>query len=301
MNPGKVDRLTIYTLSEDYSGYDSPFWGSFGISFLLHIECGEGEKKILFDTASDAEPVLHNMKLFGISPENIDVIFLSHRHFDHTGGLAGILKEIGREEVPIIAHPEVFGITIMPKPYLEPYRSHIYLNQGLASRNSKENIEALGGRWYLVRDPMHLMTGVTTTGEIGTAEKVAHEKEPYIRLLDIEGGNITPALIRDDISLIVNTPKGLVIITGCSHAGIISIVKKAVSITGISNVAGVVGGLHLLDAGREAVDQTINDLKEIHVEKIYAGHCTGFEAEYKLRQIFSKDFERLCSGKVIVF
>ena len=102
MREGTVDRLRIYTLSEDYTGYDSPFWASFGISFLLHVIVGEGEKKILFDTASDAEPVLHNMKLFGIAPESIDVIVLSHSHFDHTGGLAGILKEIHKKEVPII-------------------------------------------------------------------------------------------------------------------------------------------------------------------------------------------------------
>ncbi len=301
MNPGKVESLKIYTLSEDYTGYDSPFWASFGISFLLHIKSGEGEKKILFDTATDAEPVLHNMKLLEIDPHDIDVIFLSHSHFDHTGGLADILKEIGKDEIPIIAHPEIFNISIMPEPYPEPYRSSIYLNQGLSGKNSKENIEKLGGRWYLTGDPMNLMTGVMTTGEIKSDDKVDYERVPNIDLLDLKDGKLIPTMVRDDISLSVNTQKGLIIITGCSHAGIVSIVKKAIKITGIKNVEGVVGGFHLLSANSGVIDQTIKDLRSLNVDRIYSGHCTGFEAEYRFRKIFSRDFERLSSGKIITF
>lgn len=301
MNKGKVDRLRIYTLSEDYTGYDSPFWASFGISFLLHIKVGEGEKKILFDTASDAEPVLHNMKLFGIAPESIDVIVLSHSHFDHTGGLAGILKEIHKKDVPIISNPKIFGISIMPEPYLEPYKSHIYLNQGLTSENSKGNIESLGGRWYLTSDPLHLMPGVMTTGEIKKEEKVSYEKEPYIKLLDLEDGKLMPSMIKDEISISVNMPKGLVVVTGCSHAGVVSTVNKSIKINGSSRVRGIVGGFHLIDASSKAIDQTINDLKNLDVKRIYSGHCTGFEAEYRLRKSFREDFVRLSSGMVIDF
>jgi len=71
--------------SEDTTGYDSLFWASFGISFRIQIQSGGGRKTILFDTASDPDPVLHNMKLLQLSPESIDAIILSHRHFDHTG------------------------------------------------------------------------------------------------------------------------------------------------------------------------------------------------------------------------
>ena len=94
MNIGTVDSLQIYTVSEDYTGYDSLFWASFGISLLLRVSVGGGEKMILFDTASDSEPVIHNLELLGIDPKAIDMIFLSHSHFDHTGGLSGILKKI---------------------------------------------------------------------------------------------------------------------------------------------------------------------------------------------------------------
>jgi 7,8-dihydropterin-6-yl-methyl-4-(beta-D-ribofuranosyl)aminobenzene 5'-phosphate synthase len=301
LNKGQIDSLRIYTISEDYTGYDSLFWASFGISFLLHIKVGKEEKRILFDTASDAEPVLHNMGLFGINPEEIDVVVLSHSHFDHSGGLAGILEAIGKREIPIIAHSKIFVVSIMPEPYLERQRSQIYLNQGLSSDNSKESIEKLGGRWYLVDDPIQLMPGVMTTGEIKKEEKVDYEKEPYIRLLDLENGKLKPSMIRDEISLAINTPKGLLIITGCSHSGIVSTVHKCIKLTGTKKVAGIVGGFHLIDASNKAVDQTIDGLKKINVKKIYSGHCTGSEAEYKFRKAFGENFNRLNSGLIIDF
>ena len=301
MSEKKTDSLKIYVLAEDYTGYDSLFWASFGISFLLHIKVQEGEKRILFDTATDAEPVLHNMALFGIRPQDIDAIVLSHSHFDHTGGLAGIVQEIGKKEIPIIAHPNIFVVSVMPEPYMEPHRSRIYLNVNLSGENSKENIERLGGSWYLVDDPIRLMPGVMTTGEIKKAEKVDYEKEPNIPLLDLEQGKLKPSTIRDEMSLAVNTAKGLVVITGCSHPGIVSTVRKCMKLTGIKKVAGIVGGFHLVHASSKAIDQTIGDLKTMNAQEIYSGHCTGFEAEYRFRKMFGHAFKRLHSGMVIDF
>lgn len=301
MKINTVDSLKVYTLSEDYTGYDSLFWASFGISLLIHIKVGEGEKKILFDTASDAEPVLHNMKLFGISPESIDIIFLSHGHFDHTGGLAGILKEIKRKDIPIIAHPDIFNVCIISEPYLEPYRSRIYLNQGFSSDNSREKIEELGGKWYLVKDPFRLMAGVITTGEIAVEERVMYERNRKLPLLDLKSGKLSTSMMRDDVSLLINTKKGLVIITGCSHAGIVSITRKSIEITKIKEVYGIIGGFHLLNSSSKEIDRTIKDLENLGVRKIYSGHCTGLEAEYKLRKVFSTNFERLHCGKIICF
>lgn len=301
MNFGYVESLKIYVLSEDYTGYDSLFWASFGLSLLLHIRTNQGEKIILFDTASDAEPVLHNMKLLGISPKQIDIIFLSHSHFDHTGGLAGILKKIKRQDIPIIAHPDIFDTSITSKPYLEPYRSRIYLNQGLQSNNSKEKIEELGGKWYLVKDPIQLMIGVKTTGEIKKDEREEYERNKKLDLLVLKNGKLSPSIVTDDVSLLINTCQGLVIITGCAHAGIVSITKKAIKVTGISKIFAIVGGFHLLNSSNKIIDKTIDDLNDFGVKKIYSGHCTGFEAEYKMRKKFSNSFERLHCGKVIYF
>ena len=301
MSMDTVDRLTVYTLSEDYTGYDSLFWASFGISFLLRIESGGGVKNILFDTASDPEPVLHNMELLGLSPGAIDAVVLSHRHFDHTGGLAGVVRAIGREDLPIIVHPRIFEITVNKVPYMEPHRSRLYLNEGLSGENRKENITALGGRWVPVQDPFPLLPGVTTTGEIKDEDKVSCEKDPHLPLFDIRDTEVIEASAVDDVSLCINTSEGLIVITGCSHAGIVSIVKKAVGITGIERIRAVIGGFHLVNADKPLIEKTVKALSDRGVERIYSGHCTGINAELKLREVFGERFERLHSGKTIEF
>jgi len=301
MSIGTIDNLTLYTLSEDYTGYDSLFWASFGISFLLQIQSGGGRKTVLFDTASDSEPILHNMKLLQLSPKDIDMIILSHRHFDHTGGLAGILSEIEKEEVPIIAHPRIFDITVNAEPYMESYRSRIYLNEGLSVKNSKENIESLGGKWYAVRDPFRIMPGVMTTGEIEEEAKVSYEKNPHLNLLDIREGGLTQASVLDDISLCINIDDSLIVVTGCSHAGIVSITKKAMRIMGVKKVRSIIGGFHLINADDVVIDKTVKDLADMKIDRIYSGHCTGIKAEHRLRLVFEDRFERLHSGKIISF
>jgi 7,8-dihydropterin-6-yl-methyl-4-(beta-D-ribofuranosyl)aminobenzene 5'-phosphate synthase len=301
MRSETVERLTVYTLSEDYAGYDSLFWASFGISFLLQIQSGGGKKTLLFDTASDPEPVLHNMQLLQLSPENIDAIILSHRHFDHTGGLAGVVRAISKEDIPIIVHPRIFDITVNEAPYLEPHRSRIYLNEGLSGENRKETISSLGGRWFSVKDPFPVFPGVMTTGEIEDEEKVPYERDPHLKLFDIRDGELIKASAVDDISLCINTSGGLIVVTGCSHAGIVSITKKAIRIMGVDRVKAVIGGFHLINADDELIDKTVKDLAEMQIEKIYSGHCTGSEAEHRLRQVFGNRFERLHSGRVIEF
>ena len=89
-----VDDLRLYVLSEDCAGYDTLFWAQFGISFLVDVRLGASRLRILFDTACDAGPILHNMELLGLDPRSVDLIVLSHHHIDHTGGLAGMLQSL---------------------------------------------------------------------------------------------------------------------------------------------------------------------------------------------------------------
>jgi len=294
----KVDSLLIYVLSEDYAGYDSLFWAQFGVSFLLDVETKGSRRKILFDTAAHVEPILHNMALLKIKPEDVDLIVLSHHHFDHTGGLAGIMEAIDKGNVPVVAHPEIFKTSVMAKPYSD-LEHFPYLNIGFIGKNTKENIEKLGGRWILTKDPLCLMTGVMTTGEIGEEEKVDYEKGPTPALQHIKEGRVSPDYIADEISLFVNTPAGLVVINGCSHPGIVSIVKKAINTSGIKDVEAIVGGFHLTDASEEKIDQTVEGLSNLNVRRIYSGHCTGVKAEEKLREAFGDRFNRIYSGKII--
>ena len=290
----EVDKLKVYTLAEDYAGYNSPFWAQHGVSFLVEVESNDAKRRILFDTASYAEPILFNMKLLNINPKTIDMIILSHNHFDHTGGLLGIMKEINKE-IPVFAHSNIFKVSFATDP------EFLYVGIPPLRGGSKEEIEKLGGTWILSRDPIHLMPGVFTLGEITKEEKVEFEKKVTIGLYKLEKGRLVPDEVEDEIGLAINTKKGLIVIGGCSHPGIVSMVQKATKISGIDQVYAVIGGFHLVDAEDERIQNTVNALKKMGVKKVYTGHCTGLKAENMFANEFGKDFEKLHSGKVMSF
>ena len=294
MNLGKVDKLKVYTLAEDYAGYNSPFWAQHGVSFLIEVESNDAKRRILFDTASYAKPILFNMELLNINPKTIDMIVLSHNHFDHTGGLLGIMKEINKE-IPVFAHPNIFKVSFATDP------EFMYAGIPPLRGGSKEEIEKLGGTWILSRDPIHLMPGVFTLGEITKEEKVEFEKKVTIGLYKLEKGRLVPDEVEDEIGLAINTKKGLIVIGGCSHPGIVSMAQKATKISRIDQVYAVIGGFHLVDAEDERIQNTVNALKKMGVKKVYTGHCTGLKAENMFANEFGKDFEKLHSGKVMTF
>jgi 7,8-dihydropterin-6-yl-methyl-4-(beta-D-ribofuranosyl)aminobenzene 5'-phosphate synthase len=157
----------------------------------------------------------------------------------------------------------------------------------------------LGGEWVLVKEPMCLMAGVATTGEIAEDEKVPFETGPYEALRHVEEGRLHPDYIRDEIGLVINTRRGLVLITGCSHPGIVSMARKARDVGGADRIYAVIGGFHLLNAPEDKIDATVQGLLDLGVTGLFTGHCTGVSAERKLEQAFSKGFQRIHSGEVI--
>ncbi len=287
----EVDMIRIYVLAEDYAGYNSPFWAQHGISFLIEVKLNGVRRRILFDTASYSEPILFNMRILGINPKTIDMIVLSHNHFDHTGGLLGIMKEIDRK-VPIFAHPNIFKVSFAIEP------EFTYAGPPLGKR-TREEAERLGGTWILSRDPVYLMPGVFTLGEIKEEEKVDFERETTTSLYKLKDGKIMKDSVEDEIGLGITTKKGLVIISGCSHPGIVSMMHKAIKISGHETYA-VIGGFHLINADKERIQNTVKILKDLGVRKIYTGHCTGLKAEsIFLEEYGVRGFRKLHSGMVI--
>ncbi|WP_297515442.1 MBL fold metallo-hydrolase [Thermococcus sp.] len=272
--------MRVVVLVEDYSGYESPFLAQHGVSFLIEAD----GRRILFDTGQSAEPVLHNMKLLGIEPASIDYLFLSHCHYDHTGGLLGILKAIGRR-VPVIAHPSIFRRHFITRPYLREV--------GVPFR--REEIEELADL-YLTADPLLITENVLSTGEI--TEREGFERAE-LEVYTIENGKVVRDELRDDMSLVAKTPEGLVVISGCSHAGIVSIVKHAIRLTGEECVRAVIGGFHLIEAGEERIRKTVEEFQRLGVEEVYTGHCTGLRAEAEFLKAYGERFHKLHSGMVI--
>ncbi len=294
---GQADKVVISTLLENHSGSEPDFLAQHGVSFLIEVTVNNTPKRILFDTGQSAEVVVHNMKHLDISPETIDMIALSHCHYDHTGGLAGILKEIHKQNVPILAHPSLFDIHLVagtgPKP-----RNWLTRPIGMIGENTEENIRIHGGFPTLVSRPFELMPGVLWAGEI---ERVTDfEKMPTLVTRIIKDGEVLQDTIIDDTALAINVAgDGLYVVSGCSHSGIVNIVKQCIRFSQVEKVKAVVGGFHLMNANIDRIEKTAKALKELCVEKVYSGHCTGFKAETVIYNEFGDDFEELHSGKII--
>lgn len=299
---GLIDDLNISVLAEDSARYDSEFWGQFGLSFLIDCKTEDSETKILFDVAMSAEPILHNMGILGLDPnKDIDVIGLSHCHFDHTMGLAGMLKEIDKENIHLIAHPDIFRTVVdldsdytgFSRPRGGPGLWHI----GLTQKNSKENIEEMGGKWILSKEPLKVAPGVLTSGEI----KRTFEKKVTLDSHNIKDGSPVKDEVIDELAMYLNTKEGLVVVSSCSHSGIVNIVKQGIELTGKEEVRAVIGGFHLVDANEERIKSTVEALGNLNVNRIITGHCTGLKGEAELLEEFEENFEELSAGKVIKF
>ncbi|MCK4222544.1 MAG: MBL fold metallo-hydrolase, partial [Dehalococcoidia bacterium] len=145
---GEVDRVKITALVVDDAGYDTELWGEFGLSLLVEAERHGAELRLLVDTGLTSKPLLHNMKLLDVDPSKIDYIFLTHCHYDHTGGLGGVTEKT-RKGVEIVAHPEIFRRCYVVRENMR------YI--GVPERSSRSTVEANGGSWLLSREPFAFM------------------------------------------------------------------------------------------------------------------------------------------------
>ena len=283
---GALDNLRITVLAEDSVLYGSSYLGQHGVSFLLEGVSEGNTKRILVDVGQNSDALLSNMQTMGISPSIANAIVLTHCHYDHTQGIARMLREINKKDVPVIAHPSIFRLHFIT----QPYPRHVGIMQG----DSKVEIEKAGGSLSLTKDPFIIMPGIMTTGEV---KRRTEFEEVRIELKTIENEMVIDDLMLDDISVIANIKdKGLVIVTGCSHAGIINIANQAIEVSGVNKIEGIIGGLHLVEAPDTAIRRTVEELSKLNVAWISAGHCTGFKAQVELHHIFKERFLPLNTG-----
>jgi len=281
-----LDNLRITVLAEDSVLYESAYLGQHGVSFLLEGVSGGNKKIILVDVGQNPEALLSNMRTIGISPSVIDAIVLTHCHYDHTQGVAHILRKTGRKDIQIIAHPSIFRLHFVT----QPYPRHV----GIMPGDSKAEIEKAGGSLFLTKDPLVLMPGIMTTGEV---KRQTEFEEVRLGLKTIENGMVIDDLMLDDISVIANVKnKGLVIVTGCSHAGIINIANQAIKVSGGNKIESIIGGLHLVETSDTVIKRTVEELSKLNIARISAGHCTGFKAQVELYLAFGERFSPLHTG-----
>ncbi|MFP4151403.1 MAG: MBL fold metallo-hydrolase [Alkalispirochaeta sp.] len=301
-----LDSLSVTIVAEDSVGYETPFLGQHGVSFFLEARSDEITRRVLVDVAQHPEPLLENMCLLGIDPESIDTVVLTHCHYDHTQGLTTILERIGRSDIPVIAHPDLFRLNFAESPELR----HI----GVMNGDGPEEIAAAGGRLYLVRDSLQIVPGLRTSGEV---PRVTTYENKETSLKTLRDGRIVVDEMWDELSVYASVRGvGTVIVTGCSHAGVVNITRHAKQSdmdaaagatrpaegdSGMPRIAGIIGGFHLIEADRTRIERTVEDLALEEVAHIYAGHCTGFPAQAALYGKFGDAFTPLRTGQRFEF
>lgn len=290
MGTGCLSKIKVTVVAEDSVHYGSDLLGQHGISFFIEAWNNKTARRVLFDLGQNYHALRHNLKILGISLQDIDAVVLSHSHRDHTDGLVELLGDIGKDNLPIIAHPDVFKTTFLNKPVLK--------YAGIRGKRSRNALEQKGGQLCLSSEPFSIMPGLTTSGEIPYS---LSEQERSLPIFMLDDGKVLPDPINEEIALIARVEgSGLIILTGCGHPGIVQITQKALSIFPGEKVEIISGGFHLTCAGKTEVQNIGKKLESFDPSFLLPGHCTGFEADLVLAGIFGSRFKPLYSGTEMI-
>ena len=237
-----------------------------GFSVLVDVNFGSSKRRILFDTGVSMNGLIYNLNALNIDLETIDAIVVSHGHTDHVMGLLGILKQMGKKKTPLVIHPDSY----LERKLILPNGVEVNLPQPKKKELLDQNIELIEsvGPSMLFDDTSLISGEISRTTEFETGLPNHYAKK--------NGKWVADPIVSDDQCFIANIRnKGLVVITGCGHAGIVNIIKNAQVITGESKIYFIMGGFHLGGPFFEKIiSPTIDELEKINPSFVVPSHCT---------------------------
>jgi len=242
-----------------------------GFSALVEVRHNGVLRRVLFDAGVTPNGLIDNLDRLAISPDTFEAIVLSHGHFDHVMGLDGLARRLGRSNMPILLHPDFWtrrrlargdNIVEMPTP-------------------SRAGIEDAGFTIVEDRQPSFLLDGMLlVTGEVDRTTDFETGMPPEHQAWREDRWEPDPLVHEDQAVVLHVRDKGLVVLTGCGHAGIVNIVRHAQRLTGISQVYAVLGGFHLRQG--PVVDRTVEALAAAAPSVLVPAHCTSWTAQHAL-------------------
>ena len=269
-------RITI--LCDNSVGPISGTLGEHGFAAL--VEQPEGEQ-ILFDTGQGAT-LLHNARRMNRDLSQLSGVVISHGHYDHAGGLLPLLKEYGPRTV--YGHPALFR----PRHRVKDNGECLPIGMPFC----RDELEQAGARFDFSDQFREIAAGVHMTGEVPRVTDFETGDQGLYCDCTGQETDTTP----DDQSLVLETGRGLVVIAGCCHAGLVNTLEHVAYCLGRRDIYAVIGGTHLGFCGQEQLEKTIAVLRGWGVQKIAASHCTGFAAAARLSRELPKAFQQAMVG-----
>jgi len=280
---GKVASLDVRLLSTMLTADEG--FGEWGFAALV---VADGHR-ILFDTGAHPDTVLRNARELHIDLTNVPDVILSHHHLDHTAGLVTLRRECAKSNPAALARAHVGAGIFLSRT-----------NGGAGEVNTmiatKHDYERAGGTFIEYSQARELFPGVWLTGPV--PRQYPERNWSTGRRLRLADGKTTEDNLPEDQSLVVVTDKGLVVISGCGHAGIVNTLEYARAKIAQAPIYAALGGFHLYQASDETLAWTASKLKEFGLQNLLGAHCTGIEAVYRLRQLTGLDRKTAAVGAV---
>jgi len=252
-----------------------------GFSMLIRVFSNSKTHSILYDTGSSPEGITTNANRMGIDLSEIDSIVLSHGHYDHSGGLLTMIKAIDKKNLPIIVHEDM----LRTRGSIESDGSV----RKLPEFPTEDHVKP--AKYIRTKQPQTMADNtILVTGEI--PRKTGFEQGLPRHMVLIDGQWQPDPLIRDDRAIVLNIrQKGLVVLSGCAHSGIINTTHYAQQLTGVKQIYAIVGGFHL--AGKDCetrIKPTVEQLKQLNPMIVVPSHCTGWRAIFTIAKELPKAF-----------
>ena len=273
---GRVRSLRILVLSTMLADAGIGEWG---FAALVEVD----GHRILFDTGAHPDTVLKNARELGVDLAGVKEVILSHNHSDHTGGLLHLRRELAKENPAALSRAHVGKGIFWSRPRKD--------KEGNTMIGVKPAYEAAGGGFIEHGEPAEMYPGVWLTGPVPRVFPERNWPSGSGPVKTPQG--LAEDTIPEDMSLVFDTDKGLVVLSGCGHAGIVNTFEYARGRIRRAPAYAAVGGFHLFELDDNRLNWTAAKLREFGLGHLLGGHCTGIEAVYRLRQLTGLD-RRTC-------
>ena len=266
-----------------------------GLSLLLCAKSGTTTRRVLYDTGPSAQLFKNNVDALGLDLSDIDALVISHGHGDHLGGIPAMLKLVRRRPLPVYIHPR----TLERKAIVVKDRDGEHMRDANSATTSS-SLKAAGVNLMIASTPVPVADRLfMTTGQI--LRTTSYETGFSGHKIRIDGKWVDDQPVTEDMALFARVRgKGIVVVSGCSHAGIANIVLHVRSLTGNEPISAIVGGLHLTGANRSLAEQTARQLKTIRPGLIAPCHCTSWTARFVLHEAMPEAYTPVGVGTKIV-